>query len=225
MAVSAVSVGGSSSVKSSSQSLAANFDTFLKLLTTQLQNQDPLAPMDANAFTSQLVQFASVEQAIKTNDKLTELGGLIETSGTSSAMSMLGREAVVATDRVGLATTGDATIRYRLPEAGAKVTATIVDTRGRILRALPAPAAAGENALLWDGLDGMGNRVPPGTYQVRLDAARADGKTVAVDQYLTGTVEAIEPGADGITLVVAGAEVPLSAVRKVRALEPADVAA
>ena len=215
MAVSAVTAGGTGTVQSSSQSLAANFDNFLKLLTTQLQNQDPLAPMDANAFTSQLVQFASVEQAIKTNDKLTELGGLIETSGTSSAMSMLGREAVVATDRVGLATTGDATIRYRLPEAGAKVTATIVDTRGRILRALPAPAAAGENALLWDGLDGMGNRVPPGTYQVRLDAARADGKTVAVDQYLTGTVEAIEPAAGKISLIVAGASVPLGDVRTI----------
>jgi flagellar basal-body rod modification protein FlgD len=215
MAVSAVTAGGTGTVQSSSQSLAANFDNFLKLLTTQLQNQDPLAPMDANAFTSQLVQFASVEQAIKTNDKLTELGGLIETSGTSSAMSMLGREAVVATDRVGLATTGDATIRYRLPEAGAKVTATIVDTRGRILRALPAPAAAGENALLWDGLDGMGNRVPPGTYQVRLDAARADGKTVAVDQYLTGTVEAIEPAAGKISLIVAGARVPLGDVHTI----------
>jgi flagellar basal-body rod modification protein FlgD len=123
MAVSAVTAGGTGTVQSSSQSLAANFDNFLKLLTTQLQNQDPLALMDANAFTSQLVQFASVEQAIKTNDKLTELGGLIETSGMSSAMSMLGREAVVATDRVGLGATGDATIRYRLPEAGAKVTA------------------------------------------------------------------------------------------------------
>ena len=78
MAVSAVSGGGTSSVKSPSQSLAANFDTFLKLLTTQLQNQDPLAPMDANEFTSQLVEFASVEQAIQANSKLGELGELIE---------------------------------------------------------------------------------------------------------------------------------------------------
>jgi len=75
--------------------------------------------------------------------------------------------------------------------------------------------AAGENALLWDGLDGMGNRVPPGTYQVRLDAARADGKTVAVDQYLTGTVEAIEPAAGKISLIVAGARVPLGDVHTI----------
>ncbi len=112
MAVSAVSAGGSSPVKSSSQSLAANFDTFLKLLTTQLQNQDPLAPMDANEFTSQLVEFASVEQAIQTNSKLGELGKLIESSGTTSAMGMLGREVTAATDRVGLAASGDAQIRY-----------------------------------------------------------------------------------------------------------------
>ena len=102
MAIGAVTGGGAGGVQAAGQSLTANFDNFLKLLTTQLQNQDPLAPMDANAFTSQLVQFASVEQAIKTNDKLKELGGLMEAGGTSSAMSMLGREAVVATDRVGL---------------------------------------------------------------------------------------------------------------------------
>ena len=215
MPVSAVTTGGTGTVQSSSQSLAANFDNFLKLLTTQLQNQDPLAPMDANAFTSQLVQFASVEQAIKTNDKLTKLGSLIETSGTTSAMSMLGRKVVVATDRVGLDATGDTTIRYRLPEAAARATATIVDGRGRILRSLPASAAAGENAVLWDGLDGAGNRVSPGTYQVRLEAARADGKAVAVEQYLTGTVEAIEPEAGQISLIVAGATVPLGDVHTI----------
>ena len=55
MTVSAVAAASTTTVKSSSQSLAANFDNFLKLLTTQLQNQDPMAPMDANAFTSQLV--------------------------------------------------------------------------------------------------------------------------------------------------------------------------
>src|SRR5262245_28642958 len=103
MAISAVGAGGSSPIKSSSQSLAANFDSFLTLLTTQLQNQDPLAPMDANTFTSQLVEFASVEQAIQTNSRLGELSELIQSSGTSSAIGLLGREVTAATDRIGLA--------------------------------------------------------------------------------------------------------------------------
>ena len=69
--------GGSTPVaKSPAQGLAANFDNFLKLLTTQLQKQDPLAPMDAASFTSQLVEFASVEQAIQANTRLAELSRL-----------------------------------------------------------------------------------------------------------------------------------------------------
>lgn len=223
MAVSAVTSGGTGGVQAAGQSLAANFDNFLKLLTTQLQNQDPLAPMDANAFTSQLVQFASVEQAIKTNDKLKELGGLIEAGGTSSAMSMLGREAVVATDRVGLGPSGNAAIRYRLPEAASHATATVIDTGGHVVRTLPAGTAAGENLLQWDGLDAAGNRLAAGTYQVRVEAARADGNAVTAEQYLAGTVEAIEPESGAVFLIVAGAKVPFSDLRTVRA--PASAAA
>lgn len=217
MAVSAVSSGTTGGVQAAGQKLAANFDNFLKLLTTQLQNQDPLAPMDANAFTSQLVQFASVEQAIKTNDQLKELGGLIEASSTSSAMSMLGREAVVATDRVGLGSSGDTTIRYRLSEAAGQATASVIDSGGHIVRTLPAGTAAGENALRWDGLDAAGNRMTAGTYQIHLDASRPDGTAVTVEQYLAGTVEAIEPEAGAVFLIVAGAKVPFGDLRTVRA--------
>ncbi|MGD9510003.1 MAG: flagellar hook assembly protein FlgD [Geminicoccaceae bacterium] len=217
MAVSAVTGSGADTVRGSGQSLAANFDNFLKLLTTQLRNQDPVAPMDTNAFTSQLVQFASVEQAIKSNDRLKELGELIQASGTTSALSMLGRDAVVGTDRVGLGTTGDATIRYRLPEPATHVTATVVDTSGRIVRTLAGTTAAGENTLTWDGLDGAGQRAAPGTYRIQLDAVEADGTAIAVEQYLAGTVEAIEPDAGAISLIVAGAKVSLNDVRAVHA--------
>jgi flagellar basal-body rod modification protein FlgD len=217
MAVSAVTGSGADTVRGSGQSLAANFDNFLKLLTTQLRNQDPVAPMDTNAFTSQLVQFASVEQAIKSNDKLKELGKLIQASGTTSALSMLGRQAVVGTDRVGLGAAGDATIRYRLPGPAARVTATVVDASGRIVRTLAGTTVAGENTLTWDGLDGAGQRTTAGTYRIQLDAADAAGKAIAAEQYLAGTVEAIEPEAGTISLIVAGAKVSLNDVRAVHA--------
>jgi flagellar basal-body rod modification protein FlgD len=216
MQVGAVDAAGSGSVKASSQSLAANFDTFLRLLTTQLQNQDPLAPMDANQFTSQLVEFASVEQAIQTNGKLGELSALIRSSGTTSAMGMLGREVTVDTDRVGLGAAGDAEIRYRLPETAAKVVVTVLDSQGRVVRSLAGGVTAGEHLVRWDALDGAGRRMAAGSYQISVGAERADGTALAAEQYLTGRVEGIEPGADGISLIVAGATVPLSAVRTVR---------
>jgi flagellar basal-body rod modification protein FlgD len=221
MAISAVGASGTSQVKTSSQTLAGDFDSFLKLLTTQLQNQDPLAPMDANEFTSQLVEFASVEQAIQTNAKLSDLGELVDTSSTTSAMGMLGREVTAATDTIGLTATGDAQVRYRLPEAAAKIMVTILDSQGRAVRSLAGGTAVGENLVRWDGLDGAGSRAAPGSYRVRVDATRADGTALTAEQYLTGTVEGIEPGADGIKLVIAGAEVPMTTVRTVRAPQTA----
>lgn len=225
MAVNSVAgTGATTKVQSSSQSLTSNFDTFLQLLTTQLQNQDPLAPMDANEFTSQLVEFASVEQAIQTNSKLGELGELLESNGTTSAMGMLGREVTAATDRVGLGASGDAPIRYRLPESAATVSLTVVDAQGKAVRSLVGGTAQGENLMRWDGLDGTGRRVAAGSYEVRVTAARADGTAVAAEQYLSGLVEGIEPGTDGISLFVAGARVPMSAVRTVRIPQATDAA-
>src|ERR1700686_3335504 len=74
-----------------SQQLAGNFDTFLKLLTTQLQNQDPLSPMDSNQFTQELVQFSQVEQQINTNTSLASLIALTKTQSSANAVSYLGK--------------------------------------------------------------------------------------------------------------------------------------
>ena len=75
--------------------LAGNFQTFLTLLTTQLQNQNPLEPLDTNQFTQQLVQFASVEQQLKTNDQLTSLVALQQTAQSTQALTFVGKTAVV----------------------------------------------------------------------------------------------------------------------------------
>src|SRR5579872_7039812 len=92
-------VSGSSPVTSTTpsanQTLAGNFQTFLTLLTTQLQNQNPLDPLDTNQFTQQLVQFASVEQQLKTNDQLTTLVSLQQTAQSTQALTFVGKTAVV----------------------------------------------------------------------------------------------------------------------------------
>src|SRR5262245_19999440 len=75
--------------------LAGNFQTFLTLLTTQLQNQNPLDPLDTNQFTQQLVQFAGVEQQLKTNDSLAQLVSLQQTTQATQALGFVGKTAVV----------------------------------------------------------------------------------------------------------------------------------
>jgi len=215
MTVSAVTQSTSSSVRSSTQSLAGNFDNFLKLLTTQLQRQDPLSPMDATSFTSQLVEFASVEQAIQTNSRLGELTGLIQSSATNSALGLLGREVTAATDKVTLADDGDAVLRYRLAEPAAEVQISLLDDKGRTVHTLAGSGAAGENAVPWDGLGPLGRRLAAGEYTVRIEAQAADQSEVDVEQFVRGKVEAIEPQ-DGVPqLLVQGASVPLGAVRHI----------
>ena len=76
-------------------SLSANFGDFLKMLMTQLQNQDPTSPMDTNQFTTELVQFSSVEQQINTNTSLTQLIQLTQAGEVMQASAMTGKQVTV----------------------------------------------------------------------------------------------------------------------------------
>src|SRR5438477_8551430 len=107
---------GSSLSSTTDTTLAGNFQTFLTLLTTQLQNQNPLDPLDTNQFTQQLVQFASVEQQLKTNDQLTTLVSLQQTAQSTQALTFVGKTAVVNGSTAAL-TNSAATWNLSVPSA------------------------------------------------------------------------------------------------------------
>src|SRR6201993_3192153 len=90
------STGGSTLGSTTNQTIAGNFQTFLTLLTTQLQNQNPLDPLDTNQFTQQLVEFAGVEQQLKTNDSLSTLVSMQQTAQATQALQFVGKTAIVA---------------------------------------------------------------------------------------------------------------------------------
>src|SRR5665213_1167428 len=90
LGASSATSGASSSGSSSALSFTSNFNTFLTLLTTQLQNQDPLSPMDTNTFTQQLVSFSEVEQQIDTNNNLQNLIQLQTANEAISALPLIG---------------------------------------------------------------------------------------------------------------------------------------
>src|ERR1051325_2604174 len=106
------------------KSLAQNFNNFLQLLTMQLTHQDPTSPMDANQFTQQRVQFASVEQAINQNKKLEQLVGLLQTNQSVAAIGYLGKEVEAHGSKTDLQD-GKAKWTYTLPKASA-VTSLVV---------------------------------------------------------------------------------------------------
>lgn len=202
---------------SSTRSLAATFDNFLTLLTTQLQNQDPLSPMDTEAFTQQIVQFTSVEQAIKTNANLDKLIALTRASRQSEASSWLGKVVEAKAGTIDLPASGDVPIRIQAdaPIGGGVV--KVVGSAGQTLFSSELRPGGDEQTLTWNGRDALGTRVAPGTYRVLVEARTAAGGPLAASVLTRGTVDAVELSGSELQLRVGGALIPLSAVASVRA--------
>lgn len=209
------SAGASSGTLGASKSLANNFDTFLKLLTAQLQNQDPLSPMDSTQFTSQLVQYASVEQQIKSTQELEKLTSLIEGSATTSALGYLGTEVVASADKVRLGAEGDATFTYGSTDDAKKVEIQISDATGKIVRTIAGEPSPDPQSLTWDGRDADGRRLPAGEYKIAVAITDVAGKTATIPTGIRGRVDGVENGPDGLHLIVGGRALPLAGVSQV----------
>lgn len=158
--------------------LSDNYDTFLVLLTAQLQNQDPLAPMDSTQFTQQLVQFSQVEQQIRTNEQLEGLVGQYQAASAGAALSYLGKDAIIEADETYLAG-GEANWAYRLPEAATSMTITVKDAQGRtIYETTTAARGAGEHLFKWDGKKTDGTTAADGVYTIEVEAENAAGEAL-----------------------------------------------
>ncbi|MCL6607228.1 MAG: flagellar hook assembly protein FlgD [Geminicoccaceae bacterium] len=192
--------------------LASNFETFLQLLTTQLKNQDPLSPMDTERFTSQLVQFSSVEQALKTNRRLEELVNLTRTSAASAALAMVGREVRVDGSRMLVDGRGGVTI-YELPQPAASVTVRIFDADGRLVHSAAGGTAAGANRFVWDGKLLDGSRAPTGLYRITVTALDGQRRPIEATLERTTTIESLETRESGLVLMADGVPLAAEAVR------------
>jgi flagellar basal-body rod modification protein FlgD len=146
-----------------------NFDQFLKLLVTQMKNQDPMEPMDASEFTNQLVQFAGIEQNIKSNTLLEKISGN-QTSGLlRESASYVGQMVSIKSDQLvrGDATT-PSTFTYTNDKKYTNAKITILDNKGKMVRTLDnLSGEAGIKTLTWDGKNTQGLAVPPGQYTLR----------------------------------------------------------
>ncbi len=182
--------------------LDADFETFLKLQTTQMRYQDPLQPMESTEFVSQLASFSSVEQQIETNKMLESVLERMN-GGTASALSQwLGRAVLV-----------DAPVDYDggaltlYPEAAEDIAPrtammSVYDTEGSLIGDWAFEPGTG--ALAWDGTLGDGSKLAPGSYVFEARYADADGavETAAMRHY--AEVNEARLGADGPELVLEG---------------------
>jgi flagellar basal-body rod modification protein FlgD len=185
------SSSGSSLSSTSSSTLAGNFQTFLTLLTTQLQNQDPLSPLDTNQFTQQLVQFASVEQQLKTNDQLTSLVSLQQTAQSTQALGFVGKTAVVAGSTAAV-TNASATWDLSVP-TNSNVNISITNSTGQTVFTGSYAVNAGNNQpFTWNGKGNDGTQWPDGKYTLTATAADSAGNPVAVSTQIQGVVSSVD---------------------------------
>jgi flagellar basal-body rod modification protein FlgD len=212
-AAAAASTGTTSGTDAMSQ-LSGNFDTFLQLLTTQLQNQDPTSPMDTNQFTQQLVEYSQVEQQINTN---TNLQSLI-TQGTSQsgayATSYLGKTVTVSGGQAGL-TDGTATWNYNLGATAASSVLTVTNASGATVYTGTGDTAQGNNTFNWNGEDNNGNQQPDGTYTLSVSASDTSGTAITSTVTSTGQVSEVDMSSGSPQLKIGSLEVGLSGISNV----------
>ncbi|HVV92903.1 MAG TPA: flagellar hook capping FlgD N-terminal domain-containing protein [Hyphomicrobiales bacterium] len=206
----------SSSSSDPSNQLAGNFNTFLTLLTTQLQNQDPLSPLDTNQFTQQLVEFSSVEQQIQTNQTLSSLLTVNDANQQASAAAFIGRGITADGSSTNLVSGGKATWQITAPAAAPNTNVVITDSSGNQVYSQQISLSSGVQNFQWDGVETSGQSAPAGMYTMTLDARAADGSSVAATTNVQGTVDGVvfDP-TNGPILTMGTLKVPLSSLEQV----------
>ena len=199
----------------SAATFGKNFDTFLKLLTSQLQNQNPLSPMDTTQFTQQLVQFSSVEQSIRQNQNLETLIALQKSSQAGNAVSYIGKTVDVNGDVVGLVG-GEGVVTYQLADTAARTIVNIYDKDGKLVRRLEGDNTAGRNAVHWNGKSDTGAQLPDGDYKVEVVAQGYAAENIQVSTIITGVVSDVRFIGGATMLTIDGVTLPLSQLGAVR---------
>ncbi|WP_421758970.1 flagellar hook assembly protein FlgD [Devosia sp.] len=220
MSVSSVASNSASSLTGSRASIADNFDTFLQLLTTQLKNQNPLDPLDTNAFTQQLVQFTGVEQQLKTNDFLAAMMSSTQNASNSQAVGYIGKM-VSASGVKSELVKGSASWHFAIAK-DADVTVTVKDAKGNSVFTKQGSVKSGESVFNWDGLGSDGTQKPDGSYTISVQARDSDGKLIDVATEMTGEVTGIDLTGSEPVLIIGTARVNLSSVLSVRSKTATD---
>ncbi|MGI9486413.1 MAG: flagellar hook assembly protein FlgD [Geminicoccaceae bacterium] len=205
-----------SATSASITGLAEDFGSFLKLLTTQLQNQDPTSPMDADQFTQQLVQFSGVEQQIRSNETLGELASLLQADQLSQSVRYLGAEVEAEGDVFRLGDDGVANIHYTLERSASTSLLKITDEFGRVVALKPGENGAGRHGLTWDGMGDDGVQRTDGSYKIEVLAQSADGEPVSASTMISGVVDGVEMDGTETMLSVDGVLMTLEQISAIR---------
>lgn len=202
-----------SGLTASRAGIANNFDQFLSLLTTQLKNQSPLDPLDSNQFTQQLVQFAGVEQQLRTNETLTSLVTANKVGNATAALGFVGAKVTVARNGSPMQNNQ---VKWLLnaPRAG-QASVTVKDKDGNIVHQRTAILKAGEQEFVWDGKLQNGSQASDGEYTISMTATDSANQVLDVKAIMLATVDSVDVSGASPMLRIGSFDVPLTDVKSI----------
>jgi flagellar basal-body rod modification protein FlgD len=213
--VSAPGTGTASSNKTASDKttgIADNFQTFLTLLTTQLQHQNPMDPLDTNQFTQQLVQFAGIEQQLRSNDQLKSLVEIEKSAQATQALVYVGN--TVAVDGSKAAFDKSATWNFQ-SEKDATATITITSSTGQTAYTGDFSLTQGNSSFVWDGKGNDGVQWPAGNYTMTATGKDSSGNNVAISTEVQGIVDSVDLSASPPLLSIGGQTYTADKIKRV----------
>lgn len=190
-------------------------DQFLKLLIAQMQNQDPMAPMDGTQMATQLAQFSSLEQLQQINTTLTSQGSasgsLLGAIQSTAAINTIGHTVVAVGNQVQVGgANGATTVTANLAGAATSGTIHILNSAGTEVGSTTFGAVQGGKQSF--NLGGATKNLPDGTYTFSIDAKDSAGGPVAVQTYTSGRVDGVSTGQNGLVLTAGGLTIPYANV-------------
>lgn len=187
--------------------LGEDYTTFLKLLTAQISNQDPLEPIDSTTFVTQLAQLTQVEQAAQTNIQLESLGAKLDAMSLVSSASMIGQRVRFPTDSLVLGAEG-AEVFFQVGPSAESVVADIYGPTGILIRTITGlPSQSGQDqTLAWDGKSDSGQDALRGNYLVKLRAEDSFGNAVDTATFREAPIREVMMISGQVSYVVDGGQ-------------------
>ncbi len=203
MSIDRITGAASPAPAGSNTQLQGTKDEFLRLFMAQLQHQDPFAPTSGADMVAQLAQLSSVEQAKQTNAMLADLATAQNAVANANLASLVGRDARATAAGFSIDSTGGTPPPLELsttsPTKGASL--VITDESGKEVRRIPIPDGTTSTSLAWDGKSASGGPMPPGDYQISVDAGKSSSQ---INVSWSGRVDAVELTANGPRLRMGG---------------------
>lgn len=192
-------------------SASASYNTFLTLLTTQLQHQDPLNPTNTDTFTSEMIQLSGVEQELAINNTLSTISTNLNTLTASNGLGYIGKTVTASGSTVPMQN-GQAQWSYDVSSAAANVKLSVVDSDGNTVYTTTGDGDAGTHSFTWNGQTTSGNSVSSGDFTLKVSATDSTGADITTTTDLIGTVTGVDTSSGTTTLKIGDIDVPVANV-------------